>query len=154
MIELVNCETVYLITWVTGIKIFSTSKDLFVYSLNVAVLFCLFLSVTDFYNLQSINPLLPASLALLLFIFLSLHYPSSDRYACWAPACLSFRVWIIEVYWVWSTDGKMTVMDVSMPLVAHSHWATPVQLRPARIFAEAPDTVGVIGGALLEMRLS
>lgn len=34
-------------------------------------------------------------------------------WAGWATAALSVRIWIIEVYWVWSADGEMAVMDPS-----------------------------------------
>lgn len=38
---------------------------------------------------------------------------SSLPWAGWATAALSVRIWIIEVYWVWSADGEMAVMDPS-----------------------------------------
>lgn len=47
----------------------------------------------------------------------------------WATAGLSVRIWIIEVYWVWSADGEMAVMDLSVLFRNAECMLTPVQLR-------------------------
>lgn len=47
------------------------------------------------------------------------HFPQFTLFFCvpFRPLeSLSFKVWIIEAYWVWPADGKMGVMDLSMLL--------------------------------------
>lgn len=71
-------------------------------------------SRTIFIYIQSTPFSFPLYLSV-FFTFISLLLsPPVFPYAHWAKACLSVRVWIIEVYWVWSADGEMAVMDLSV----------------------------------------
>lgn len=67
------------------------------------------------------------------FTLLSFCLPFSLPWAGWATAGLSVRIWIIEVYWVWSADGEMAVMDLSALFRNHRVCADtcPVKARGA-----------------------
>lgn len=78
----------------------------------------------------------------LFFIFLTLLSPPVFPYLHWPSVCLSFRAWIIEAYWVWSADGEMAVMDLSVLFRKCWVYADTCAVRIHRAIAEPLNTVG------------
>lgn len=62
-------------------------------------------------HLHSVSAYLLAIFPSVPLYFLPPSLSPSLPWADWATAALSVRIWIIEVYWVWSADGEMAVMD-------------------------------------------
>lgn len=95
-----------------------------------------------FDHLYSIIPLFCSLCPFLFFISLTLLFPPVFPYLHWPSVCLSFRVWIIEVYWVWSADGEMAVMDLSVLFRKCWVYADTCAVKVRRSVAEAPNTTG------------
>lgn len=68
-------------------------------------------------------------------------------YASWATAGLSVKVWIIEAYWVWSADGEMAVMDLSVLFMKRWVYADTCPVSAHRSLAEAQGPAGDLGQA-------
>lgn len=92
------------------------------------------------YYLYSTIPFL-SPLSLLLFFTFNILLFFLFPYVCWATVCLSVRLWIIEVYWVWSADGGMAVIDLSVLFRNHWVYADTCPVKAHRSFAEAQGTV-------------
>lgn len=95
-----------------------------------------------FDHLYSIIPLFCSLCPFLFFISLTLLSPPVFPYLHWPSVCLSVRVWIIEVYWVWSADGEMAVMDLSVLFRKCWVYADTCAVKVRRSVAEAPNTTG------------